>query len=960
MCNCVTKPTVLDRVTDATQVGAQACSGMRRYVATAAGCAALLALVALMGTPRFAKMTRDGRRVVNLAGDSQVTINVADGLYGGEADADSAHAFEYPLATAVDPNWNENVPVCERTFLLHAGGGRELCCVSQQRFIKSAACSELFSPSERPQVCGITTGAICEGIVTTKVARWEIVYSARDSSKNRANDVTVTVNYVDTTPPALVVSQAVVHAEACSEWTASSTAQLAFARDAVDGTIDATTTSIMYSPSAVTLSSTCSTTGVHVDEISTSVLGSYCVTFLAVDSEGNTATDSLVVIVRDSTPPTVTVDAQQSTTFQCGNNELTADKRARILAHVSTSDAACVAGPTLSAKGLSAIDTNVVATYSVEFTATDAVGLSSSITQTFAVVDTAPPTIDCGGVVQIFSGEALAPAQCHVSDACTSGLVAVANQGTLVTNTDALGVFDEHYTVTDGAGLSATGTRQVMIVARPTAEPTSAPTLAPTAVPTSHPTHHVCDETDQTIHPCDATHGVCDKTGPGPTEHVCRCQQGFVCADPQLCSVCDVETNAPTHEPTAQPSVAPTKLPTRAPTDAPTDRPTESPTTQPTTEPTTSEPTLAPTAVPTPHPTHHVCDETDQTIHPCDAKNGVCDKTGPGPTEHVCRCQQGFVCADGDVACRVCDVETSAPTMDPTAHPTVAPTAHPSESPTQHPTQDPTRAPVTPEKPVCALLGAAVITVEHCSTDAIAMQTFASSDPGALCAAVNDPNFKDGKTVYAEASLVIDSTKVADYKVSYTVVGSSGLTSDPVVRTVHVVDTEPPVISILAPPSASGAACTSADGLPCANIFVQAATDASATFALYEPTVADTCSQPISATFVVRATAIAQNDDATKYYCGHTNGAAAATAAAAEATNAQSLVPLERKCSSYTVIYDAVDASGNKASLLVPYTIADTAPPCIGVHASTIGCASTAAAMTMDLSLQQAPVISVK
>ena len=905
---------------------------MRRDLATVAGGAALLALVALLGMPRFAKMTRSERRVVNLAGESSVTIDVTSGPRGGEADADLAIPFVYPIATAVDPNWNEEVPVCERTFLLFTDGGRELCCVPQQRMIKTSVCSALFSdPSEVPVVCGLNTVATCEGVVTTKVARWQIEYSAQDSSENRANDVIVEVNYVDSTPPALAVSQLVIHAEACSAWTASSTARLAFARDAVDGTIAVPTISITYSPTAATSSSQCSTTGSVVDEISTSVLGSYCVTFIATDKGGNTATESLVVIVSDSTPPSVSVDVQQPTTFQCGHNELTADKRASILARLSTSDAACVAGPTLSTKGLTTIDTNVVGTYSVEYTATDAVGLSSSATQTFTVVDTAPPTIDCGGVVKIFRGEPLAPAQCSVSDACSPSLAAVPSTGTLVTNTDVLGVFDEHYTVTDGVGLQASDTRQVMVVERPTAAPTTVPTLAPTAVPTSHPTHHLCDETDQTVHPCDATNGVCDKTGPLPTDHVCRCQQGFVCADgAAACSVCDVETSAPTHVPTALPSAAPTKMPTRAPTDAPTKQPTESPTTQPTALPTTSEPTLAPTAVPTPHPTHHVCDETDQTIHPCDATNGVCDKTGPLPTDHVCRCQQGFVCADGAAACSVCDVETSAPTVKPTAQPSETPTAHPSESPTQRPTPDPTRAPVAPEKPVCALLGSASITVEHCSTDAINLHSFAATDPGALCAAVNDPHFTDGKTVYADAPPLIDAAVVASYSISYTTVGSSGLQSAPVVRSVHVVDTEPPVISISAPPSAGGTACTSTDGRPCASIFVQAATDASATFSLYEPVVTDPCSQPgLPATFVVRATAIAQTDDATKYYCGNANGAAAAAAAALEATNAQSLALIVRKCSSYTVMYDAVDGSGNKASLLVPYTVADTAPPII-------------------------------
>ena len=94
------------------------------------------------------------------------------------------------------------------------------------------------------------------------------------------------------------------------------------------------------------------------------------------------------------------------------------------------------------------------------------------------------------------------------SDQCYGSLTAflspLSAQDEELSKGNAVGSYEELYTIADNAGNQATCTRKVAIVQ----PPTKAPTTAPSAAPTRAPTHHICDST---ANPCDAQQGTCDK-----------------------------------------------------------------------------------------------------------------------------------------------------------------------------------------------------------------------------------------------------------------------------------------------------------------------------------------------------------------------------------------------------------------------------------------------------------------
>lgn len=109
-------------------------------------------------------------------------------------------------------------------------------------------------------------------------------------------------------------------------------------------------------------------------------------TYTATDSSGNSASAVQTITVIDSTLPTITLNGDSSVTVEC---------------HTSFTDPGAsasdnCAGATVEVSG--SVNINVPGTYTVNYTAKDAVGNTSApVTRTVVVVDTTPPVINLNG-----------------------------------------------------------------------------------------------------------------------------------------------------------------------------------------------------------------------------------------------------------------------------------------------------------------------------------------------------------------------------------------------------------------------------------------------------------------------------------------------------------------------------------------------------------------------------------
>ena len=144
----------------------------------------------------------------------------------------------------------------------------------------------------------------------------------------------------DTTPPVITVTTGTDTVERLSSWT--------------DG-------------GATTTEGTISTSGA----VDANVSGTYKITYTATDLAGNVGTATRTVAVEDTTPPVITVTSGTDTVLRGGS-------------WIDTG--ATTTEGTISTSG--SVDTNVAGTYTITYTATDAVGNLSRIVRQVEVLDT--------------------------------------------------------------------------------------------------------------------------------------------------------------------------------------------------------------------------------------------------------------------------------------------------------------------------------------------------------------------------------------------------------------------------------------------------------------------------------------------------------------------------------------------------------------------------------------------
>jgi hypothetical protein len=152
----------------------------------------------------------------------------------------------------------------------------------------------------------------------------------------------------------------------------------------------------------------------------------------------------------DNVPPVISVTGSATVTVELGSSYTDAG---------ATADDAFRGSTPVTSSG--SVNTNVVGSYVITYTATDKDGNTATATRTVNVVDTTQPVVSVTGAnpVTVELGETYTDAGATATDA--SGSVSVVTTGTVDTTT--LGAYTITYTSTDGSGNAGTNTRTVNV-----------------------------------------------------------------------------------------------------------------------------------------------------------------------------------------------------------------------------------------------------------------------------------------------------------------------------------------------------------------------------------------------------------------------------------------------------------------------------------------------------------------
>ena len=275
-------------------------------------------------------------------------------------------------------------------------------------------------------------GNITNNIVTVNnvnsdiLGSYSVIYTVSDNAGN-TGEVIRTVNVIDTTSPVitLIGSSSIDHLI-----NTTYTDDGATATDNYDGVITANI--------------------VTVNNVNTSVLGQYTVTYNVIDSSNNAATEVVrTVNVIDTTSPVITL---------IGNSTISQE------VNTTYNDAGATANDTNDGDITSDIvtvnnvDTSILGTYTVTYNVTNSSGISASeVIRTVNVIDSTPPVITLIGqsnishLVNTTYNDDGATASDNYNGDITSNIVIVNN-----VNTSVLGTYTVTYNVSDTWGNDAT------------------------------------------------------------------------------------------------------------------------------------------------------------------------------------------------------------------------------------------------------------------------------------------------------------------------------------------------------------------------------------------------------------------------------------------------------------------------------------------------------------------------
>ena len=184
--------------------------------------------------------------------------------------------------------------------------------------------------------------------------------------------------------------------------------------------------------------------------VNTNVVGTYTLTYTAIDDWANVGTTTRTVNVVDTTAPVMSVTGDNPATVELGASYTDAGATGSDL------------GGAVAVSSSGTVNTDVVGTYTITYTGTDPSGNTSTATRTVNVVDTTAPVITVTGTNPVTHelGDTYTDAGATASD--LSGSITVTTNGTV--NDDAVGEYVLTYVATDPSGNTSTATRTVNVV----------------------------------------------------------------------------------------------------------------------------------------------------------------------------------------------------------------------------------------------------------------------------------------------------------------------------------------------------------------------------------------------------------------------------------------------------------------------------------------------------------------
>ena len=260
----------------------------------------------------------------------------------------------------------------------------------------------------------------------SKVGEYKLSYNVSDSAGNDALEVVRTVVVGDTTVPQITLSGgSTVRHEAGVRYTDLG----AKASDTLDGDLSSSVT--------------------RLSTVNTDVVGSYSVTYRVSDVNENAAVEVVrVVKVVDTTVPVITLSGSSTVTHEA--------KGVYVDRGVSASDT-LDGDLSSSVTRVSAVNTDLVGSYSVTYSVSDANGNAAvEVVRTVKVVDTTVPVITLSGnsTVTHEAKETYVDGGARASDTLDGNLTGTVKSVSTV-NTDVVGRYSVTYSVSDANGNAA-------------------------------------------------------------------------------------------------------------------------------------------------------------------------------------------------------------------------------------------------------------------------------------------------------------------------------------------------------------------------------------------------------------------------------------------------------------------------------------------------------------------------
>ena len=189
-----------------------------------------------------------------------------------------------------------------------------------------------------------------------------------------------------------------------------------------------------------------------IGEVDTSSVGSYNLTFTAIDTSGNSSSVIRTINVVDTIAPITTLTGNTEVTVEF--EDIYADEGATAIDNLDGNVLVAVVGE---------VDTSSIGSYNLTFTATDDSGNSSSVIRTINVVDTIAPVTTLIGDSEVIVefGEVYVDPGATALDSVDGALSVVSDQ---VVDTSINGVYELVYTATDNSGNSSSVKRTVTVL----------------------------------------------------------------------------------------------------------------------------------------------------------------------------------------------------------------------------------------------------------------------------------------------------------------------------------------------------------------------------------------------------------------------------------------------------------------------------------------------------------------